>query len=190
MEVPSPKSGTVAEVKVAVGDRVSEGFLILTLEVGEAQVPEQPSPAGLQELDVEPAQPPAPELAPPSPIAPAELPRRADTAVTEQLTSVLPSVTASTNRRSGVRQGARQPLDPAHRPRTGCRSWQGQGIGPEGSHLERGRSVVRQGDADAAARSRSRGPTVGRRPRLLIHLLAEGLELGNVGPEKPNPVKV
>ena len=94
MEVPSPKSGTVAEVKVAVGDRVSEGSLILTLEVGEAQVPEQPSPAGLQELDVEPAQPPAPELAPPSPIAPAELPRRADTAVTEQLTSVLPSVTA------------------------------------------------------------------------------------------------
>ena len=94
MEVPSPKSGTVAEVKVAVGDRVSEGSLILTLEVGEAQVPEQPSPAGLQESDVEPAQPPAPELAPPPPIAPAELPTRADTAVTERLTSIQPSVTA------------------------------------------------------------------------------------------------
>ena len=92
MEVPSPKSGTVAEVKVAVGDRVSKGSLILTLEVGEAQVPEQPSPTGLQELDVEPAQPPAPELAPPSPIAPAELPTRADTAVTERLTSIQPSV--------------------------------------------------------------------------------------------------
>ncbi|MFZ0458557.1 MAG: 2-oxo acid dehydrogenase subunit E2, partial [Rhodoplanes sp.] len=92
MEVPSPKSGTVAEVKVAVGDRVSKGSLILTLEVGEAQVPEQPSPAGLQESDVEPAQPPAPELAPPSPIAPAELPTRADTAVTERLTSIQPSV--------------------------------------------------------------------------------------------------
>ena len=94
MEVPSPKSGTVAEVKVAIGDRVSKGSPILTLEVGEAQVPAQPSPAGLQESDVEPAQPPSPELAPPPPIAPAELPRRADTAVTEQLTSVLPSVTA------------------------------------------------------------------------------------------------
>ena len=94
MEVPSPKSGTVAEVKVAVGDRVSKGSLILTLEVGEAQVPEQPSPAGLQELDVEPAQPPAPELAPPTPIAPTELPTRADTAVTERLTSIQPSVTA------------------------------------------------------------------------------------------------
>ena len=96
MEVPSPKSGTVAEVKVAVGDRVSKGSLILTLEVGEAQVPEQPSPAGLQESDVEPAQPPAPELAPPppKPVAPAELPTRADTAVTERLTSIQPSVTA------------------------------------------------------------------------------------------------
>lgn len=95
MEVPSPRSGTVAEVKVAVGDRVSKGSPILTLEVGEAQVPEQPSPAGLQESDVEPAQPPAPELAPPPPIAPAELPTRADTAVTERLTSIQLSVAAA-----------------------------------------------------------------------------------------------
>jgi pyruvate dehydrogenase E2 component (dihydrolipoamide acetyltransferase) len=96
MEVPSPKSGTVGEVKVAVGDRVSKGSLILTLEVGEAQVPEQPSPAGLQESDVEPAQPPVPELAPPppKPVAPVELPTRADTAVTERLISILPFVTA------------------------------------------------------------------------------------------------
>lgn len=96
MEVPSPKSGTVAEVKVAVGDRVSKGSLILTLEVGEAQVPAQPSPAGLQESDVEPAQPPAPELAPPPPksVAPAELLVRADTAVAERPTPILPSVTA------------------------------------------------------------------------------------------------
>ena len=94
MEVPSPKSGTVAEVKVAVGDRVSKGSPIITLEVGEAQVPEQPSPTGLQETDVEPAQPPAPDLAPPPPIALAELPTRADTAVTERLTSIQLSVTA------------------------------------------------------------------------------------------------
>jgi pyruvate dehydrogenase E2 component (dihydrolipoamide acetyltransferase) len=67
MEVPSPKSGVVQEVKVAVGDRVSEGSPILTLEAGDVQVPEQPSPAGLQESDVEPARPPAPELTPPPP---------------------------------------------------------------------------------------------------------------------------
>jgi len=94
MEVPSPKSGTVVEVKVAVGDRVSKGSLILTLEAGEAQVPEQPSPTGLQESDVEPTQPPAAELAPPPPIAPAEPLARADTAVTERLTSIQTSVAA------------------------------------------------------------------------------------------------
>jgi dihydrolipoamide dehydrogenase len=34
MEVPSPSAGAVKEVKVRVGDRVSEGSLILTLETG------------------------------------------------------------------------------------------------------------------------------------------------------------
>lgn len=32
MEVPSPETGTVKEVKVRVGDKVSEGTLILILE--------------------------------------------------------------------------------------------------------------------------------------------------------------
>ncbi len=45
MEVPSPASGTVAEVKVKVGDKVSEGDLILTMDVagegaGDTPVPE------------------------------------------------------------------------------------------------------------------------------------------------------
>src|SRR5436189_128540 len=34
MEVPSPSAGTIKEVKVKVGDKVSEGSLILTLETG------------------------------------------------------------------------------------------------------------------------------------------------------------
>ena len=51
MEVPSPVSGTVVELKVAVGDRVSEGTLIASVEVGEASVPEPPSPEGHQESD-------------------------------------------------------------------------------------------------------------------------------------------
>jgi dihydrolipoamide dehydrogenase len=37
MDVPSPAAGTVAEVNVGVGDRVSEGSLILTLQTGEAK---------------------------------------------------------------------------------------------------------------------------------------------------------
>src|SRR5215208_4560234 len=40
MDVPAPQAGTVAEVKVAVGDRVAEGALILLLEPeGAAAIP-------------------------------------------------------------------------------------------------------------------------------------------------------
>jgi pyruvate dehydrogenase E2 component (dihydrolipoamide acetyltransferase) len=35
MEIPAPASGTVKEMKVAVGDRISEGSVIMTLEVSE-----------------------------------------------------------------------------------------------------------------------------------------------------------
>ncbi|WP_296805882.1 dihydrolipoyl dehydrogenase [Thiolapillus sp.] len=35
MEIPSPASGTVKEVKVGVGDKISEGSLLLMLETGE-----------------------------------------------------------------------------------------------------------------------------------------------------------
>ena len=41
MDVPSPAAGTVAELKVKVGDKVSEGSLILTLQTGAAK----PAPA-------------------------------------------------------------------------------------------------------------------------------------------------
>jgi dihydrolipoamide dehydrogenase len=45
VEVPSPAAGKVAEVKVKVGDKVSEGSLILTLEGAEKPVePAAPSP--------------------------------------------------------------------------------------------------------------------------------------------------
>ncbi len=75
MEVPAPHSGTVVEIKVAVGDKVSEGTLVCTMEIGDAEVPEPPSPEGMQETDVEPAKPPAPEMVPPpcrpEPAAPA-----------------------------------------------------------------------------------------------------------------------
>jgi dihydrolipoamide dehydrogenase len=43
MEVPAPSAGTVAEVKVKVGDKVSEGALILTLSSGAAAVPDPPA---------------------------------------------------------------------------------------------------------------------------------------------------
>ncbi|HEV2769405.1 MAG TPA: biotin/lipoyl-containing protein, partial [Solirubrobacteraceae bacterium] len=35
MEIPSPQAGTVAEVRVAIGDTVSEGTVIATLQAGD-----------------------------------------------------------------------------------------------------------------------------------------------------------
>ncbi len=59
MDVPSPAAGTVKEVKVKVGDKVSEGTLVLTLETRE----EEPAAA--------PAKAEAPAKAATTPTAPA-----------------------------------------------------------------------------------------------------------------------
>ena len=47
MDVPSPSAGTVKEVKVKVGDKLSEGSVLLTLETADtasAPKPAAPSP--------------------------------------------------------------------------------------------------------------------------------------------------
>ncbi|MGD9572985.1 MAG: dihydrolipoyllysine-residue acetyltransferase [Thermoleophilia bacterium] len=56
MEVPSPSAGTVAEVSVKVGDEVSQGDLILTLEGGDGGGGEEPE-AGEPEAAEEEAEP-------------------------------------------------------------------------------------------------------------------------------------
>src|SRR5215475_2675214 len=60
MEVPSPAAGTVKDVNVKVGDKVSEGSLILTLTTGVNAAAPAPQPA---------ARAPAAALSTPSPIA-------------------------------------------------------------------------------------------------------------------------
>jgi pyruvate dehydrogenase E2 component (dihydrolipoamide acetyltransferase) len=57
MDVPSPKSGTIVEMKVAVGDRVSAGdaVALLRAEVEEAPAP-QDRPAAADAPDIEPAE--------------------------------------------------------------------------------------------------------------------------------------
>ncbi|MCK5363394.1 MAG: 2-oxo acid dehydrogenase subunit E2, partial [Gammaproteobacteria bacterium] len=54
MDVPSPAAGVVKEMKVNLGDMVSQGTLILTLEVNDAGVAAQPA------AEEEPATPPSP----------------------------------------------------------------------------------------------------------------------------------
>jgi len=71
MEVPSPAAGVVKEVKVKVGDKVSEGSLVLTLESsadGAAAKPaaQKPAPApALQPAAPSPRPTAAPQPAPP-----------------------------------------------------------------------------------------------------------------------------
>ncbi|EIV1853803.1 pyruvate dehydrogenase complex dihydrolipoyllysine-residue acetyltransferase [Vibrio vulnificus] len=69
MEVPAPFAGTVKEIKVAAGDKVSTGSLIMVFEVAGAA----PAPAA-------PAQAAAPAAAPAAPAAPAAKPAAAPAA--------------------------------------------------------------------------------------------------------------
>jgi pyruvate dehydrogenase E2 component (dihydrolipoamide acetyltransferase) len=60
MDVPSPLAGIVRELKVAVGDKVSEGSVILLLDAGAGATP--PAPAAVPKTAV--SAPPAPTSAP------------------------------------------------------------------------------------------------------------------------------
>jgi pyruvate dehydrogenase E2 component (dihydrolipoamide acetyltransferase) len=81
MEVPAPQAGTVKELKVKVGDKVSEGTLVLTLEAGAGQAatsrttaPPAPAtaPAGAPATPARIAspQPPAPGASPTAALEP------------------------------------------------------------------------------------------------------------------------
>ena len=77
MEVPSPSAGTVKELRVKIGDKVSQGSLVLVLEAikGPAPAPAPDAPApGAPALAAAPSTPPS---APPAgePSAPASAPR-------------------------------------------------------------------------------------------------------------------
>ena len=70
MDVPSPAAGTVKDVRVHVGDRVSEGSLIVTLDSAEAGAP-RPAPRKDEPPATLEDEPPAPGP-PPQPVASAE----------------------------------------------------------------------------------------------------------------------
>lgn len=75
MDVPAPEAGTILSLAVKVGDKVSEGSLVLTLEVaGAASAPEGAAPAPAQiaaaPAPVSAAAPAASESAPKAPPVP------------------------------------------------------------------------------------------------------------------------
>jgi dihydrolipoamide dehydrogenase len=64
MEIPSPAAGIVRELKVKLGDKVSEGSLLLMLEEDGSQAAASGQPAGLAATAPASAQPAAPAVAP------------------------------------------------------------------------------------------------------------------------------
>ena len=74
MEIPSPFAGTVKEVKVNLGDQVSEGSLLITIEASESSAIPAEEPAPTEEA--KPAALESPTPAPASaPAAPAQAPQ-------------------------------------------------------------------------------------------------------------------
>jgi dihydrolipoamide dehydrogenase len=63
MDVPAPTGGTVAGVRVNVGDTVSEGRVIVELQTGQEAAPEAPAPAAAQATQAPAAPAPRPASA-------------------------------------------------------------------------------------------------------------------------------
>ncbi|TKE95684.1 pyruvate dehydrogenase complex dihydrolipoyllysine-residue acetyltransferase [Vibrio kanaloae] len=74
MEVPAPFAGTVKEIKIAAGDKVSTGSLIMTFVVEGAA----PAPVAAPAQAAAPAAAPAPKAEAPAAAAPAAAPAAAD----------------------------------------------------------------------------------------------------------------
>ncbi len=64
MDVPSPFAGTVKDVKIRVGDKVSEGSLVLVMEIGGAAAAPQPAVAAAAPAPAAEKPAPAPQAAP------------------------------------------------------------------------------------------------------------------------------
>lgn len=106
MDLPSTAEGTIQEVKVKVGDKISEGSLIATLL---ASTEEQPAAAPAEPEEAAPevaAQPPAAEAPEPQPQPAAEQPEPVQPAPAPPVTSV--ETTEKVHASPGLRRFARE----------------------------------------------------------------------------------
>jgi pyruvate dehydrogenase E2 component (dihydrolipoamide acetyltransferase) len=105
MEVPAPFAGVVKELKVKVGDKVSEGVLILTLEAADGAPQPAAKPAAAAPAPVGAAAPSAPAAAP-TPVSAAPAP--APAAGSPALAAVDEAGFAHAHASPGVRRFARE----------------------------------------------------------------------------------
>ena len=94
MEIPSPAAGKVAEVKIAIGDKINQGDVIFVLETAgeaeaEAEAGAQAEPKSEPKSEPEP-EPQAPAAAPPA--APAEAEPAAAAAASEVIAIEVPDI--------------------------------------------------------------------------------------------------
>ena len=158
MEIPSPFAGVVTTLHVAVGDKVSEGTLIATLEVeaGDADVPAEPREQETAVAADAPAEPaveatPAPEVHEAGPA---------------QMLSDAPAARSGAHAR--CRQGARESLGAAPGVRVRRRAGAGDGLRTQGAHLQggRGRPTSSKRCPPAASRRRPRASPFPEMPEI------------------------
>jgi dihydrolipoamide dehydrogenase len=94
MEVPASEGGTIKEVRVKVGDKVSQGTVIAVVETTAAAGAPAPAPAGVAPAQAGAASPPAANAAAPAPKAAASPPSGSGASVRQQLSSTLASLDA------------------------------------------------------------------------------------------------
>jgi pyruvate dehydrogenase E2 component (dihydrolipoamide acetyltransferase) len=106
MEVPAPFAGIVKDIKVKVGDKVSQGSVIASVEAGEGA----PAPATAPAAPSAPARAPAPPPAPvaPAAAAPAPAPAPAPAAAAPALAPVDEAGFAKAHASPAVRRFARE----------------------------------------------------------------------------------
>ena len=91
MEIPSSLSGTIKEMKVKVGDKVSEGSVIALIESSDAGAEENEKPAE-KAAESKPAPTPTPTVANPEPERTETLPYAPDTGSAKKPSHASPSV--------------------------------------------------------------------------------------------------
>lgn len=107
MDVPSPSAGVVKEMKVGVGDTVSQGSVILTLEVNDAAPAVEPAGADRQAVEAPAAADmPDPDAAPAAPSPPPAPPGRPSP--TASLPTPLPASHTPSHATPSVRHFARE----------------------------------------------------------------------------------
>jgi pyruvate dehydrogenase E2 component (dihydrolipoamide acetyltransferase) len=166
MEVPAPFGGVVKEMKVKVGDKVSEGVLILTLEAQDGtQQPASKLAAPTSSTPAGQAPPPPPAQGQPAPVA------AAPAVVPVALAAVDEAGFAHTHASPGVRRFARE---------LGVDLTKVKGSGPKGRILKE--------DVQAYVKSTVSRPTPGPAGAGLSVLPMPAVDFTKFGPTEVKPL--